>query len=152
VGRSTSATRLERFHVWLQSHGVDPFTCARRCDSVLRLALLVEQHGRSSSTTSFVFAGACVLQAALELCEIRPSPHSLSSWQELLGHQADAQRLSQQADLLWHQVRRVGAVFCESVPTKAREDTLTALGIIAAVAPHDPVTHQLVWTHALCSA
>jgi hypothetical protein len=145
AGRCTSATRLERFHAWLQGHGVDPFTCARRCD-VLRLALLVEQYGRPSNTTSFAFAGACVLRAALEQCHL-PPPESLSQWQELLARTSDIARLSRQADSLWYHVRRGGAAFCESVPTKAREDTLTALGIIAAVAPHDRTMAELVGEH-----
>jgi hypothetical protein len=147
AGRSSSSTRLERFHAWLQSRGVDPFACARRCD-VLRLALLVEQYGRSSSTISFVFAGACVLQAALQQCNM-PPPQSLADWQQLLAQTLDTARLCRQADSLWYHVRRGGAAFCESVPTKARDDTLTALAVVGAIAPHDKTMSELVRKHSL---
>lgn len=143
TGRMNSLTRLEVFHRWLQERRIDPFSCAHRCDSVLRLALLVEQYGRSSNSTSFVFAGICVLQAAFEQSSIAP-PDSLSSWQQLLSLTPETARLSRQSDSLWYHVRRGGPAFCESVPTKAREDTLTALAIIAAIAPHHQAMAELV--------
>jgi hypothetical protein len=138
-----AANRLETFNAWLQQRHIDPFSCARRCDSVLRLSLLVEQYGLSSHTTSFVFAGACVLQAAFEQCDI-PSPVSLSAWQALLTDSSKTARVSRQSDSLWYHVRRGGKTFCESIPTKAKDDTLTSLAIIAAVAPHQPQMNELV--------
>jgi len=141
-----SVTRLETFSEWLQERHIDPFTCARRCDSVLRLALLVEQYGRWANATSFAFAGACVLQAAFQECKVE-SPDSLSSWQRLLAQPSATAAVSRQSDSLWYHVRRDGAAFCEGVPTKARDDTLTALAIVAAIAPHDPSMKQLVNAH-----
>jgi hypothetical protein len=142
---SSTSTKLDAFSSWLQQRQIDPFTCARRCHNG-RLALLVEHLGRHSHATSLLFAGACVLRAAFEQCEVDP-PASLSAWKMLLADSSQTAQISRQSDLLWSHLRPPGAVqkaFCVSVPTKAREDTLTALAIIAAIAPHDKRTNELV--------
>jgi hypothetical protein len=140
--KRAQSTRLETFNAWLRQRHIDPFSCARRCDSVLRLALLVEQYG-SSDFTSFVFAGACVLQAAFEQCGMS-SPASLSAWQALLADSSETARVSRQSDSLWYHVRRGGVAFCESIPAKAKDDTLTSLAIFAAVAAYEPRINELV--------
>lgn len=144
--RGSSITRLETYSRWLHARRVDPFSCARRCGSVVRLALLVELYGLSSNATSFVFAGACVLQAAFQHRAMEP-PQSLDCWKRLLAQPEATALVSRQSDTLWYHVRRDGAAFCESIPTKARDDTLTALAIVAAIAPHDHSMKQLVNVH-----
>ena len=160
-------TLLERFNRWLQERQIDPFSCARRCSDVFQLASLLEFHGRSTGLVSFFFAGACVLRAAFTLSALEP-PASLAAWRALLGDPAVTASLSRHSDSLWYHVRRVGARFSESVPAKARDDTLTALAITAAIAPLDSAMRSLVahtttlaraldvsdWTHAhaMCCA
>lgn len=148
--------RLESFHMWLQSRRIDPFSCARLCPSVQRLALLLERHGHGCIVVSFVFAGACVLRTAFEQCRVNP-PASAAAWRTLLADQTTTARVSRLSDSLWYHVRRGGVNFSSCLPTKAREDTLTALAIISAIAPHDSTMHELVSppalsTHTRCAA
>jgi len=137
-------TRLERFHLWLQSQHVDFFTCARRCIDIYQLAELLESHGRSTGLVSFFCAGACVLRLSLDLTHLALPLNSLDSWQLLLRDRAATATLSRQSDSLWYHVRRAGVKFSESVPAKARDDTLTALAITAAIAPHHRTMSELV--------
>ena len=142
--RCSPQTRLQCFADWLQGQRVDPFSCARRCSDIYQLASLLELHGRSSGLVSFFFAGACVLRVSFALCKLEPPTDSLASWQALLSDPAATAILSRASDSLWYHVRRVGARFPESIPAKARDDTLTALSIIAAIAPHSRFSHDLV--------
>lgn len=159
AGRAASGTRLELFDYWLRQHRIDPFACARRCD-VLHLAGLVEAHG-CADTMTLIFAAVCVLKAALEQVQMKQPdaeldqfkktpPDSLLSWQALLAKAPIAAALSRYSDLLWFHARRDGKVLCRSVPIRARDDTLTALAIVAAVAPHDHM-QQLV-SHSAAAA
>jgi hypothetical protein len=141
------SSRLELFNEWLADRSIDPFSCARRCSSVIKLATLLEYHGRTS-VVSFEYAGACVLRTAFQQCNIQP-PDSLLAWKTLLcGEDKTAiARVSRQSDSIWYHVRKNGVDFLRGVPAKARDDTLTALAITAAVAPHDECVKELV-SHA----
>jgi hypothetical protein len=52
-----------------------------------------------------------------------------------------------QSDTLWHHLRRVGVYFLFSVPTKARDDTLTALAVVFAVAAQEKNMEHMVSRH-----
>lgn len=142
-----SKPRLQQFLEWLAGprQALDPFACARCCDSLDNLMLLVDLYAHHD-TTAFIFAGACVLQATFEQCDLRRSPESLSEWRALFADTQKIARVHRQSDLLWYYLRRdsIGFRFCRSVPAKAREDTLAALAIVAAVAQHDETTRPLV--------
>lgn len=142
LGTEPDKSPMDLLSTWLDEQHLDPFLSACCCDSVL-LERFVELHGRSDTTT-FILAGACVLRTAFRLCEVEP-PTSLSEWQTLLADVVKTARVSRQSDSLWYHVRRSGKKrFCESVPRKAKDDTLTSLAILAAVAPHDPQMKEMV--------
>jgi len=137
-------TWLEHFSDWLWQRGLDPFSCAWRCSSAL--AKLVEVWGRKNSPT-LLTACACVLQCAFSQCALT-QPMSLEHWQQLLAHVDSAAAVCRRSDLLWLQLRKnkSGPHFALSAPDKAREETLTATALVAAIAPHHATMIKLVST------
>jgi len=142
-----SQTRLELFSAWMRQRRMDPFSCAWRCGSAL--AELVELYGRANITAMLV-ASSCVLQCAFVHCEL-PQPLSLRDWQERLADVNSAAKVCRRSDMLWVQVRKDGPRFSDSAPTKAREDTLTAIALVGAIAPHHARMYDLVSAHAQLS-
>jgi hypothetical protein len=133
-------TRLEQFSAWLRQRGIDSFSCAWRCGPAL--AELVELYGRINSTALLV-ACSCVLQCAFSQCAL-PQPLSLRDWQQLLGDVGSAAKVCRRSDMLWLHLRKDGPRFSNSAPDKAREDTLTAIALVGAIAPHHAQMSELV--------